>query len=345
MSEGQTLSFATIADMATGDKRIGVLKMDVDNMGLIFSVGLEPATETSGSESRFRSISRISTLSRQLSIFFNGIVATACEEVFRNWIEASDWGKRVRQDNTDVSNIFYTVFSGGDDLFVVGPWDRIIELAVLLRSLFKDFTCHNPNVTISAGIFVCKPKYPIALAAEKAEAALKRSKNNGKNRITLLGETAVWDYEHRHKSKAFEGPLKGIYASFEAAEIGTEMICRGDLDRADRVRTLPLTRLLEFADVILALTREEKIPRGFVHRLMEAKRRFFQRTFNDEKDREEELQNLMIMPHLDYLIRRNLAEEARERIRGELITGGEAVSLLRQMKIPASICLMKTRSQ
>lgn len=342
---GQTLSFNTLADMATGDKRIGVLKMDVDNLGLIFSLGLEPGTAAEGSQSRFRSISRISTVSRQLSFFFNGIVATACEEVFQSWIETSEWGKRVRRANTDVSNIFYTVFSGGDDLFVIGPWDRIIELAALIRSLFKDFTCHNPNVTISAGIFICKPKYPIALAAAKAEAALEQSKHKGKNRITVFGETAVWDYEDRDKSKAFETTLKQAYAPFEATEIASEQIYRGDLDRAERVRILPFSRLSTFANVLVELTATAKVPRGFVHRLIEANRRFFRRRYSEEKDREQEHQNLMILPHLEYLIGRNLSDDGKERIRAALITGGEAAILLRQMKIPASICLMKTRGQ
>ena len=342
---GQTLSFTTLADMATGDTRIGVLKMDVDNLGLIFTLGLEPGAGVEGSQSRFRSISRISTVSRQLSLFFNGIVAAACREVFSSWSEASDWGKRVRKDNSDVSNIFYTVFSGGDDLFVIGPWDRIIELAVLIRSLFKDFTCHNPNLTISAGIFVCKPKYPIALAAAKAEDALEQSKRKGKNRITVLGETATWDYEDRLKSKAFATTLRQVYAPFEAAEIGSEKIYRGDLDRSERVRTLTFSKLLAFADALLQLTADGKIPRGFVHRLIEANRRFFHRSYSEDKNREQEQQNLMILPHLEYLIERNLPDEGKERIRAELITGGEAASLLRQMKIPASICLMKTRAQ
>jgi len=48
---------------------------------------------------------------------------------------------------------------------------------------------------------------------------------------------------------------------------------------------------------------------------------------------------------LEYLIGRNLSDDGKERIRAALITGGEAAILLRQMKIPASICLMKTRAQ
>ncbi len=64
----QSLSFTTLADMATGDKRIGVLKMDVDNLGFIFSIGLE-APENLKNQGSLRSISRLSTLSRQITAF------------------------------------------------------------------------------------------------------------------------------------------------------------------------------------------------------------------------------------------------------------------------------------
>ena len=41
----QTLSFNTIADMSIGDKKLGILKMDVDHLGLIFSMGLKKTTD------------------------------------------------------------------------------------------------------------------------------------------------------------------------------------------------------------------------------------------------------------------------------------------------------------
>jgi len=59
---GQVLSFSTLAHMSLGDKKIGILKMDVDNLGLIFSLGLGDV-----GSGKLRSISRLAGLSRQIS--------------------------------------------------------------------------------------------------------------------------------------------------------------------------------------------------------------------------------------------------------------------------------------
>jgi len=341
----QTLSFSTLADMAMGDDKIGILKMDVDNLGFIFSLGLQHASDDQQSS---YSIARISTLSRQLSYFLTNAVTDACNEVSNKWKDKSDWGKRVSTKdrsilNSDVSNIFYIVFSGGDDLFIVGPWDRIIDLADLLRKKFKDFTCHNPNITISAGIFICKPKYPISLAAKKAEEALHRSKSKEKNRITVFDETVVWDDEDKEKSRIFEYPLNKYAKHFQENEIFTETIFKKGLTESVKEKVFPFSRLLDFHNKLLELDEKDQMPRRFVYRLLEGKKRFFPVTYNTKEERYEEKQNDMIFPYLFYLMYRNLGENARKIIQKELITPGDARKLLRQMNIPAMMFLMKTR--
>jgi len=88
----------------------------------------------------------------------------------------------------------YTVFAGGDDLFLIGPWKRMPELALALRRSFGEYTCLNPALTLSAGISVNKPGEPVRAMAEKAESALSLSKTvwKTKDSFTVFDETVTW---------------------------------------------------------------------------------------------------------------------------------------------------------
>lgn len=87
----------------------------------------------------------------------------------------------------------YTVFAGGDDLFLIGPWNRIIELAPMLDKSFEDYVCQNPDITLSAGISINKPGDPIRVMAEQSENALHQSKSSEKkNSVTVFWETVDW---------------------------------------------------------------------------------------------------------------------------------------------------------
>ena len=83
-------------------RRIGVLRADVDNMGQAF---------TSGFAEKYNTISRTATLSRQLSMFFKCYINTLLSEKEYMFNESS--GGRSAT----------IVYSGGDDLFIVGAWN------------------------------------------------------------------------------------------------------------------------------------------------------------------------------------------------------------------------------
>jgi CRISPR-associated protein Csm1 len=148
-----------------GVQALGVMKADVDHLGVLLSCGIP--------RERF-SLSRLATLSRQLDSYFT---------VYLRQLLAAD--HRFR----DV----YTVFAGGDDLFLVGPWNRIIELAAVVEDSFVRYVCRNPDVHLSAGISVQKPHTPMDKMAEAAERALEQSKESGRNRVTVFEETVQWD--------------------------------------------------------------------------------------------------------------------------------------------------------
>ncbi len=148
-----------------GIQALGIMKADVDQLGLLMACGLEKTDFT---------VSRLATLSRQMNFFF---------AVYLPHLLKTD----------PLFNDIYTVFAGGDDLFLIGPWNRVMDLAYLLREKFAEYTCNNENIHFSAGITIEKPSTPLGKLAEGAEDALEAAKERGRNRITAFAETATWD--------------------------------------------------------------------------------------------------------------------------------------------------------
>jgi len=178
---GDVLDFEEIAELSTGAKRLGVLKADVDHLGLLFSDGVESPT-----------ISRQAALSHTMDLFFSGWLNRLCDNVFAAWKDGPGkdhpWRDRI-------TNLFYVLYSGGDDLFVVGPWDQIIELASQLQADFTGYACHNPNVTLSASVVQVKPHYPVQRFAQLVSDRLGEAKDAGRNRINIFSHPVVWHDE------------------------------------------------------------------------------------------------------------------------------------------------------
>ncbi len=214
VKDGNILSFKEIAELSRWDKKdktygsdmLGVLKADIDNLGLIFSKGFENPTRA---EKRLRDIdrktvSRFLTLSRMTELFFSGWMKDVMEmeskskdEIIEELtaldkIDKGSFKDYLTGDYIDFQNI-YTVYSGGDDLVLVGPWETMIVFSIYLNQQFRRYTCQNEHITLSAGLTFVKEKYPIASAIKQAETLLEKSKKDGKNRITLFGTTVEWE--------------------------------------------------------------------------------------------------------------------------------------------------------
>lgn len=170
-----------IADVVDtfGIARIAVLRMDVDNLGKIFSVAIPEEDRT---------FSRMASISRNLNYFFkhtlNHIVSGTSED-------------SLDIANRDVKNkgrMLAIVYSGGDDLFIIGHWLDVFECAYDIRKTFENFT-GNKFMTISGGITINHEKYPIYQFARDAEELEKSAKKNSKNSITLFNEKrlVIWD--------------------------------------------------------------------------------------------------------------------------------------------------------
>jgi len=157
--DGRDKTFEELAD----GSYLGVLRMDVDNLGSIFIKGLPD---------KDKSFSAYSTLSFMLDYFFSGYLNT------------------IREKYKDDVNILY---SGGDDVFAVGRWNKLVEFAADIRKDFAKFVGRE-DISISGGIAIVGDKFPIAKAAELAGEAEHNAKSNSesKNAFNMFGETISW---------------------------------------------------------------------------------------------------------------------------------------------------------
>lgn len=170
--------FEGIACKSDGDPKLAALKLDVDNLGKLFEE---------------RSEEDYKKLSDALKDFFDGKLLQLIKDL-------------------EMQQNIYVVFSGGDDCFLIGSWNKIFDLSIELRKRFVDFqrelkakivSLPENEITFSAGIVVFQPHYPMLQLADEAEDALSASKRaNNKNSITVFDITLTWnDFEKAQKLK------------------------------------------------------------------------------------------------------------------------------------------------
>ena len=155
--------FDALANQAEGLKRWGVIKGDVDNLGLIFSEGLQSRA----------TLSRVTALSNMMSFFFSGWMHHICSEY---------------------QDFVYPVYSGGDDFFIIASWDKLPEISQRIYTDFRKFTGYNPSITLSVGTTIApSKKYPISQIASYTETTLEKAKNSpGKDTFVFLDEPFKW---------------------------------------------------------------------------------------------------------------------------------------------------------
>ena len=86
------------------------------------------------------------------------------------------------------------VYSGGDDVFLVGAWNDVIAACVDLKNALERFT--EGTLTISGGIGIYPSKYPVNIMAKEVERLEDHSKTmDGKNAITIFDKNHgyLWD--------------------------------------------------------------------------------------------------------------------------------------------------------
>jgi CRISPR-associated protein Csm1 len=170
-SVGEIRNFTLLVHAAAATsaiERMGVLRMDVDGLGWVFSEGMPDLT-----------LLGLSALSGMMELFFGGLLNTL-----------------VRHQ---AENDLYVIYAGGDDLFVVGAWHHLPYLAELIRNQFVAFAGDNPLLSISGGITLEGSKFPLYRAAERAEEAEGKAKRHtrptgqAKDALCFLDTVVGWE--------------------------------------------------------------------------------------------------------------------------------------------------------
>ncbi len=188
-SDEEPGTFITAREMAEdkskGIKRVGHLRMDVDKLGRIFAQGLGDNY----------TLSRLSGLSRQMSYFFKVYLNSLAEYRDRDFLKHQEHQEESRKFQNLTSNPrqdLLFIYAGGDDLFVSGAWDQVLEFAFDVYQSFRAFTGWHSDITLSGGISLSGPKYPLYQSADDSGDAESAAKGNGRDSLSLFEQVFKW---------------------------------------------------------------------------------------------------------------------------------------------------------
>lgn len=312
----EIFSFGEMAQFAKGARKLGYLKADVDDLGKMFSARLMEKNAT---------LPAICTMSSSLEFFFAGFLNTICNDSqFVRY--AKDCDGCLKRSNPDSKTIpvtvrmdpeeegkdagrktfwflenpcpdcphekfpiLYITYSGGDDLLIIGPYDAIITLAGDIYQRFRKFTGENRDITLSAGIALVNPKFPVSRAVYSANAHLATAKAfpTGKNspekdRISVFDESIPWSNGRQEKD---------------------------------------FFTVMKMAETLEDCVDNRKVSMGFVHSLLA----LWKKTYSDlemyaiPRQITERGRTKRFVPLLKYAIIRNLPRETRVKLEKELV--------------------------
>lgn len=169
---GRLRDFNNLVDKEADLVRLGVLRMDVDNLGTTFQDEIRKCTSN---------LHGYSKLSQQFTDFF----------------EEKNLYSFVGKDCS-----VFIVYSGGDDIFAVGQWDHALDFAEQVRKRFGEQSfVKDRNLSISGGVAILPYKYPIMKGAVEGGELEDLAKNhivgkNEKDSIAFLGMALNWELEY-----------------------------------------------------------------------------------------------------------------------------------------------------
>jgi CRISPR-associated protein Csm1 len=250
-NEIETLTFEEIAKLSViegikdnkrenGVEALGVLKADVDFMGK-FILG-ESGINITASFAKFNFFSRL------MNYFFSVYVPFVIRKKY---------------------NYIYTIFSGGDDLYIIGPWDMVIDFTRKIREEFIRF-CEN-KMKLSAGYVMVKSNKPIDFVSRVVEEAENTAKN----------------YK---ESQAFEEKEKNAIAIFE------EVLSFDEFNDEDE--------LLFIKDELEEFNETYPLSTAFLYRLID-----FCEHSKKIKNEKINFEDLMWISRFNYIFKRNIEEK------------------------------------
>lgn len=212
---GHVLEFSDLAALSGGDesargiRRLGVLRADVDNLGAAFIAGF-PET--------YATLSRTGALSRSLSLFFKRYLPLICAGKLAMPGAWHTKGFSLFGAEKAAARHVHVIYAGGDDLFLVGAWDDLIETAVDIRRGFAQFT--DGKLSFSAGIGFFPAKCPVSVLAEKTGQLEDAAKDHpGKDSIALFGTST----EVQNASRAARAPECFSWTRFVDGVVGEKL--------------------------------------------------------------------------------------------------------------------------
>ena len=202
---------AYFASERTGTEKLGILKMDVDNLGLLFE---QQKDQEEAKE-----------ISKDLKFFFEERLYELLQGDIKYKKDYKEHSNQRPAYPDQYKDNIYTVFAGGDDCFFVGGWDTILDWAALVRKEFKSYVTEKNIIhpktgkipTISAGVVIVGAKFPVIRFAELAEEALSKAKASNrweaKNKICLFDQMLTWN--EFIKAKKWANKLKALIENDE----------------------------------------------------------------------------------------------------------------------------------
>ena len=169
-----------------GIKRLGVLRLDIDDLGIAFSSGFVSDKDKIEDNLRYATLSRYADLSKDIAMFFKVAINKICAGDLIGCVDFEEKAFNIFGIAKAPKRKVNIIYAGGDDLFLVGAWDEVLEVAIDINRAFKQFT--NGKLTLSAGMAMFSPTYPISKMAEIAGLLVQMSKSKkDKNSIALFG--------------------------------------------------------------------------------------------------------------------------------------------------------------
>ncbi|RDY23795.1 type III-A CRISPR-associated protein Cas10/Csm1 [Romboutsia maritimum] len=199
----EVLTFEEISSLSKGVNNIGVLKIGMDDLDMLMSIGLidienkkdinelkRLSQEDEGEEKLhdYTTISRLSTLNENINAFLNNYIYNTFKNTSSNEVKLIN-GVSV---NINLSNQ-YVLNNTNDTITIVGPWNEVIFTAKFINDEFKKLVSNNKDVTLSCGISIIKNKEPIMSGLKEASDNLEKSKANGGNGLIVFDKFINWD--------------------------------------------------------------------------------------------------------------------------------------------------------
>lgn len=262
--------FQKLAGKATGIKRIGVLRADVDNLGHSFVRGFE---QKDGSDN-YTTLSRTASFSKKMSIYFKNNINLLLERG-EYFLDPRDKG---RPRNAAV------IYAGGDDLFIVGSWDDIIGFSIDLYNSFKEYS--GGTLTFSGGIGIYPPSFPVSVIARETGDLEEKAKDfdgASKDSLCLFHEDHCFHWGY-FIEEVLENKFKSIQEFFDQSEERGKGFLYKILDlfiqREDKIN------LARFAYTITRLAPSENAPEINKIQFREFSKKMYQwmKTEEDSKD-------------------------------------------------------------